>query len=169
MEKDEDENFVKTFDEFYTTNHIQIMKSLLPYLSSNARETIPVLIKFLEFQDALQKKKEGCSPWNCIVTPKEIDHSNLINIYQVVQKYLSPDEDHICQQIIQLKSQIENMKQMQQMFELFQEMDLSSLNQDQQEVKKDEATFSQDTDKKEDHVESNMDMFKLLQFLKDIS
>lgn len=166
MEKDEDENFVKTFDEFYTTNHIQIMKSLLPYLGSNAREIMPIIIKYLELQDALQKRKNGCSPWNCIVTPKECNDLDLANIYQCVKKYLSPSEDQTCKQIIQMKSQIENIKQMQQMFELFQDINLSGSSEEGTSEAENTKENIESTGQNDD---STIDIIKLMQFMKDFS
>lgn len=152
MEKDEDENFVKTFDSFYTNNHIQIMKSLLPYLGSKARDTFPVIIKYLELQDTIRKMKSGCNPLNNMCQTAEINLNDLTSIYQAVKPYLSPDEEQACMQIIQFKSQIDNIKQMQEMISLFQEF--------------------QSTEQTESCCEESnqeIDFMKLMQFMKDLS
>lgn len=49
-EQDNDNDYVLVFDHFYTNNHIQIMKTLLPYIDSAAMPMLPVMIKYLELQ-----------------------------------------------------------------------------------------------------------------------
>ena len=151
MKKEDEENFVKIFDEFYTNNHIQIMKSLLPFLGEKQRVNMPVLIKFLELQDAMQKQKKGCHPWDCVEVSPVTELTDFIPVYQSIQKYLSASENETIQQLLQLKSQMDNIKQMQQMFEMFQEMNGSE----------DNCPL--------DGEDSNMDIMKLMQFMKDFS
>ena len=151
MKKEDEENFVKIFDEFYTNNHIQIMKSLLPFLGEKQRVNMPVLIKFLELQDAMQKQKKGCHPWDCVEVSPVNELTDFIPVYQSIQKYLSASENETIQQLLQLKSQMDNIKQMQQMFEMFQEMNGSE----------DNCPL--------DGEDSNMDIMKLMQFMKDFS
>lgn len=151
MKKEDEENFVKIFDDFYTNNHIQIMKSLLPFLSEKQRVHMPVFIKFLELQDAMQKQKAGIHPWKTASAPPVRELIDLIPIYHSVQQYLSASENENIQQMIQLKSQMDNMKQMQQMFALFQDMTQTEEN---------------DGENKED---SSPDIMKLMEFMKDFS
>ncbi len=151
MKKEDEENFVKIFDEFYTNNHVQIMKSLLPFLGEKQRVNMPVLIKFLELQDAMQKQKKGCHPWDCVEVSPVKELTDFIPVYQSIQKYLSASENETIQQLLQLKSQMDNIKQMQQMFEMFQEMNGSE----------DNCPL--------DGEDSNMDIMKLMQFMKDFS
>ena len=49
-EQDNDNDYVLVFDHFYTNNHIQIMKTLLPYIDSAAMPMLPVMIKYMELQ-----------------------------------------------------------------------------------------------------------------------
>ena len=42
-EQDNDNDYVLVFDHFYTNNHIQIMKTLLPYIDSAAMPMLPVM------------------------------------------------------------------------------------------------------------------------------
>lgn len=151
MKKEDEENFVKIFDDFYTNNHIQIMKSLLPFLSEKQRVHMPVFIKFLELQDAIQKQKAGMHPWKTASAPPVRELTDLIPIYHSVQQYLSAGENENIQQMIQLKSQMDNMKQMQEMFALFQDMTQTEEN---------------DRENKED---STPDIMKLMEFMKDFS
>ena len=48
--EDNDNDYVLAFDHFYTTNHIQILKSLLPFMASESFPMLPVLIKYMELQ-----------------------------------------------------------------------------------------------------------------------
>lgn len=151
MKKEDEDDFVKIFDTFYTSNHIQIMKSLLPFLNEKQRGSMPVLIKFLELQDAIQKQKKGCNPWDCVAVSPIKELTDFVPLYQSVQKYLSANENENIQQLLQLKSQMDNIKQMQQMFEMFQEMNES------------------DSDCPSGGDDSSMDMMKLMQLMKDFS
>ena len=49
-EQDNDNDYVLVFDHFYTNNHIQIMKTLLPYIDSAAMSMLPVMIKYMELK-----------------------------------------------------------------------------------------------------------------------
>lgn len=146
-------NYVKIFDEFYTTNHIEILKTILPNLNISEQLFLPVVIKFLELEDAIIKQKTGCSPWNCRVTPTPEETKDFQKIFQALEPYLSPEEHQTLQQIIQFQSQMENFKQMQQMLSLFQEM-----NQDNRNEKNDCSSPFED---------NSMDLFKIMQLMKD--
>ena len=37
----EDNDYVLAFDHFYTNNHIQILKSLLPFMESGSSQMLP--------------------------------------------------------------------------------------------------------------------------------
>lgn len=153
MEKDNLINYVKIFDEFYTTNHIEILKTILPNLSLSEQLFLPVIIKFLELEDAISKQKSGCSPWNCRVLPPKEDAKNMEHIFQSIEPYLTPEEQQTVQQVMQFKSQIENMKQMQQMLSLFQELN--------QEMPK------ESNDEKKSFDDDSIDLLKIMQLMKE--
>ena len=153
METNDYINYVKIFDEFYTTNHIEILKTILPHLNLSEQLFLPVIIKFLELEDAIAKQKAGCCPWNCRVTPIHEDSGNFQQIYQAIEPYLTPSESQTIQQILQFKSQMENIKQMQQMMSLFQD-----LNQDNKTEEKDNSSPFDD---------NSLDLFKIMQLMKD--
>lgn len=48
---------VLLFDTLYTTNHIQMLKVLLPYIEAEQRNKIALLIKFQELQYTLHYTK----------------------------------------------------------------------------------------------------------------
>lgn len=153
METNDYINYVKIFDEFYTTNHIEILKTLLPHLSLSEQLFLPVIIKFLELEDAISKQKAGCCPWNCRVTPAREESDNFQQIFQAIQPYLTPSENQTIQQILQFKAQMENMKQMQQVLSLFQDLN--------QESKSEEKENSSPFD------DNSLDLFKIMQLMKD--
>ena len=61
-EQDNDNDYVLVFDHFYTNNHIQIMKTLLPYIDSAAMPMLPVMIKYLELQYTIKLVRKNTRP-----------------------------------------------------------------------------------------------------------
>lgn len=57
----EDNDYVLAFDHFYTTNHIQILKSLLPFMDNKNSSMMPALIKYMELQYTLSLIHKGNS------------------------------------------------------------------------------------------------------------
>ena len=49
-ELDDENDYTLVFDHFYTNNHIQILKSLLPFFDDQNTSFLPILIKYLELQ-----------------------------------------------------------------------------------------------------------------------
>lgn len=43
-------NKITAFDSLFTTNHIQMLKIMLPYIGSNAQKSLAVCIKYMELQ-----------------------------------------------------------------------------------------------------------------------
>ena len=61
-EQDNDNDYVLVFDHFYTNNHIQIMKTLLPYIDSAAMSMLPVMIKYMELQYTIKLIRKNARP-----------------------------------------------------------------------------------------------------------
>ena len=55
----DDNDYVMAFDHFYTTNHIQILKSLLPFMDNDNFRMLPVLIKYMELKYTLSMIGKG--------------------------------------------------------------------------------------------------------------
>ncbi len=118
-------DFVMAFDHFYTTNHIQILKSLIPFLGSNLAAMLPVFVKYLELKHAisLMNQKEvmrtpdmyHCSQITSLdkITPELVE-----NLYKSVHCYLTPEEDKKVQGIRNLMQTFASFQEMQQMMEL---------------------------------------------------
>lgn len=136
----EDNDYVLAFDHFYTTNHIQILKSVLPFMDNGSSGMLPALIKYMEFKYTLSLSKKGKDAFTGGIRacgaeygakPGSSPSENIENIYKAVRKYLSPGEEKSFQQMMSAINTMKNMREMQQMMELFQnaspDMDLSSM------------------------------------------
>lgn len=127
----EDNDYVLAFDHFYTTNHIQILKSLLPFMDNKNSSMMPALIKYMELKYTLSLINKGASGFDSGIRACGIPSDgksgtepveNIEHIYKAVRKYLAPGEEKGFQQIISVINTMKNMREMQQMVELFQNM-----------------------------------------------
>lgn len=121
-ELDNDNDYTLVFDHFYTNNHIQILKSLLPFFDTGASSYLPVLIKYLELQHTIELTKKGIQLPEPDIKAASKQAPNLEDIYQAIKKYLAPSEEKTLQQIINMMHTMENVKEMQKMMEFFQSM-----------------------------------------------
>lgn len=132
----EDNDYVLAFDHFYTTNHIQILKSLLPFMENGNFRMLPALIKYMEFQYTLSLLDKGAPSFSGAIHASSFDSGtkpaaktdpteSLEQIYKAVHKYLAPNEDQSFNQILSAIKTMKNLREMQQMMELIQ-----SLNSD---------------------------------------
>lgn len=127
----EDNDYVLAFDHFYTTNHIQILKSLLPFMDNGSFSMLPALIKYMEFEYTLSLINKGASSFSsgiraCSASsdskPSVDPAENIENIYKAIHKYLAPNEEKSFNQILSAFKTMKNMREMQQMIELFQSL-----------------------------------------------
>ena len=121
-EPEHDNDYVLAFDHFYTNNHIQILKSLLPYINSGKQSMLPVLIKYMELRHTILLIKEGQQPMPPNLSACSKDAPDLEEIYKAIRKYLAPNEDKSFQQIINMMHTMSNVREMQQMMEFMQSM-----------------------------------------------
>lgn len=128
----EDNDYVLAFDHFYTTNHIQILKSLLPFIPNESLQMLPAIIKYMELKYTLSLISSGKQPIHkdgisaCSEASSGPDADNagetLEQIYNAVRRYLAPDEEKSFNQILSVMRTMKNMREMQQMMELIQSM-----------------------------------------------
>lgn len=125
----EDNDYVLAFDHFYTTNHIQILKSLLPFVDSDNFRMLPVLIKYMELKYTLSQVGHGTPGFTNGIHASSLDTDSksnsdmtetIENIYKAVHKYLAPSEEKSFNQILSAMRTMKNVREMQQMMELFQ-------------------------------------------------
>ena len=130
QDNDRDNDYVCAFDHFYTTNHIQILKSLLPFIDSGRLSMLPVMIKYMELQYTISLMKKGRHPCMQTLSACSKENVDLEQIYHLIKKYLNSAESQRMQQIINMSNTISNFKEMQQMMELFQSMNTDSGSSD---------------------------------------
>lgn len=127
----EDNDYVLAFDHFYTTNHIQILKSLLPFMDNDNFRMLPALIKYMELKYTLTQIDKGIPGFTSGIHASSVDTDtktaidmaeNLENIYRAVHKYLAPSEEKSFNQILSAIRTMKNVREMQQMMELFQSL-----------------------------------------------
>ena len=121
-ELDDENDYTLVFDHFYTTNHIQILKSLLPFFHTGLFSYLPVLIKYLELQHTLKLTQKGMQPFEHGISIASNQAPDLDGIYKAVKNYLTPEEDKNIHSLLDMMHTMENVKEMQKMMELFQSM-----------------------------------------------
>ena len=121
-ESDYENDYTLVFDHFYTTNHIQILKSLLPFFDTGFSSYLPVLIKYLELQHTLELAKKGMQPVPPSIHAASKQAPDLVEIYKAIKKYLAPNEEQTLRQIIDMMHTMDNVKEMQKMMDFFQSM-----------------------------------------------
>ena len=159
-ELDNENDYTLVFDHFYTTNHIQILKSLLPFFHTGLFSYLPVLIKYLELQHTLELTKKRMQPLNHGIYAASNQSHDLDEIYKTIKKYLTPEEEKNIHQILDMMHTMENVKEMQKMMEFFQNMtgdDSSSVN-----------PFP-DLSMFENIMGNNMNMADIMQFFNNIN
>ena len=121
-ELDDENDYTLVFDHFYTNNHIQILKSLLPFFDDQNTSFLPILIKYLELQHTISLTMKGVHPMGHSIKASSKQSPNVEEVYHAIKKYLAPNEEKSFQQIINMMHTMDNVKEMQKMMELFQSM-----------------------------------------------
>ncbi len=109
-------NKVIAFDTLFSSNHIQMLKIILPCLDNQMQKTLAVYIKFLELQYTIDFYNKHPYPL-CGCMTKE-SSSDLNSICSELLPYCTEPEK---KQIMQLRSMWQNMEMVQ---EMTQTMDL---------------------------------------------
>ncbi len=106
---------ITQFDTLYTSNHIQILKILMPFFTPPMQKQIAVYIKYQELQTALNKTKQNqTAPFSQIPFA-----SNMEPLCDEISNFLDPQE---LQSLSQIKSTIKSFHDMQETMEMFQMM-----------------------------------------------
>lgn len=127
-----DEDYVSIFDHLYTNNHIQILKSLLPFMETSDTLYLPILIKYMELKytiSLLQHSRKNTTSNEIRIaqksTPNESKFNNNMNlndIYKIIHKYLAPNEDKAFSNILNTMQTIKNFQEMQSLMESFRKL-----------------------------------------------
>ena len=127
-----DEDYVSIFDHLYTNNHIQILKSLLPFMETSDTLYLPILIKYMELKytiSLLQHSRKNTTSNEIRIAQKSIpneskfnNNMNLNDIYKIIHKYLAPNEDKAFSNILNTMQTIKNFQEMQSLMESFRKL-----------------------------------------------
>lgn len=106
---------ITAFDSLFTTNRIQMMKILLPYLKADQQGALAVCIKMMELNYTLSffKNNPHAMP---VRLPQKSDTSR---IWDEILPFCGPAERG---KVENMKNMMQNMKQMQEMMETMQMM-----------------------------------------------
>lgn len=127
-----DEDYVSIFDHLYTNNHIQILKSLLPFMETSDTLYLPILIKYMELKytiSLLQHSRKNTTSNEIRIAQKSNPNEskfnsnmNLNEIYKIIHKYLAPNEDKAFSNILNTMQTIKNFQEMQSLMESFRKL-----------------------------------------------
>lgn len=134
---------VLLFDTLYTTNHIQMLKVLLPYIEAEQRNKIALLIKFQELQYTLHYTKNHTISL-LASEEKKNDKPDLVKMLSAILPYCTEAEQKMFKQLLNLKSNMDRYQEMVQMMKLL------------------EPILSSDDSKKEDSAKDDMDLSSIL-------
>lgn len=110
---------ITAFDTLYTTNHLQMMKILLPHLQADMQPAIAIYIKLNEFLFALRFSKESRHHVNSGSSQKEVDIQALIC---EISPYLNGNEKEMLKQLADMKDNMEKFQQISQMMQMMDGM-----------------------------------------------
>ena len=126
----DDNDYVMAFDHFYTTNHIRILKTLLPFMDNSGNSMLPAMIKYMELKYTLSVINSGKPHFPQGICASSITNNssfsdfsdNIEQICNAVRRYLTPSEEKHFDRIISVFRALKNVQEMQQMVELIQSM-----------------------------------------------
>ena len=101
--EEKDNDAVLLFDTLYTTNHIQMLKVLIPYLQEDMRNNIAIYIKFQEFQYTLEyTKKHIVSLYS--QSDRSLKDLDIPKIYNSIKPYCTESEKQMLSKIMNFKN-----------------------------------------------------------------
>ncbi len=105
-----DRSKVAAFDTLFSTNHIQMLKVMLPYMDNQAQKSMAVYIKFLELNYTIEFYKKNPYP-----------------LCGCMEKESSPDFLKMCGELLpycteEERKQIEQIRNIMQSMEMYKEM-----------------------------------------------
>ena len=110
---------ITAFDTLYTTNHLQILKILLPFIQRDLQPHIAVYIKLNEFLFSLRFSKESQPCKDSDACKKEVNIQALIC---KISPYLSGNEKEMIKKLAEMKDNMEKFKQISQMMQMMEGM-----------------------------------------------
>ena len=121
MEKQETD-CITAFDTLYTTNQLQMLKILLPYMQPDMQSYIAVYIKLNELLVALHFSRECSSHSPVSHSKKDLNLSVLIC---ELSPFLNKEEKDMLLKISEMKETMENFQQISQLMQMMEGQDSS--------------------------------------------
>ena len=101
---------VIAFDTLFCTNHIQMLKVILPYMDNQTQKAMAVYIKFLELNYTIEfLKKHPCSLCGCMEKEPSAD------IYKICSELLPYCTENEKKQLEQIRSILQSMEMYREM------------------------------------------------------
>ncbi|MCM1124659.1 MAG: hypothetical protein NC416_18950 [Eubacterium sp.] len=125
--KNEEATNVMAFDALYTTNQIQKLKVLLPYIEPSMQKHLAVYIKYMELQYTLNHvRRHPFQISGCSISSGE--KPDLRSLCRQLCLYSSPEEIRQLEQMQNMLQTMETMQEMSQTISALQEIfpDLSA-------------------------------------------
>ena len=108
---------VTAFDALYTSNQMQMLKIVLPYMQENLQRLIAIYIKFSELMIALRFANSASAA--SFPVRKETDISGML---KYLSPYLSDSEREMMNQFSSMQENMEQFKQMSALMQMMNEM-----------------------------------------------
>lgn len=129
-DKREEASNVMAFDALYTTNQIQKLKVLLPYIEPSMQKHLAVYIKYMELQYTMNlTKRHTVTLCGCGLSQPE--KPDLRKLCKELSLYSTPEEIRQLEQIQNILQTMETVQEMSQtmnaMQEIFPDMNMDSL------------------------------------------
>ena len=119
--KNEEATNVMAFDALYTTNQIQKLKVLLPYIEPSMQKHLAVYIKYMELQYTMKHvKRHPFQISGCSISSDE--KPDLRSLCRQLSLYSSPEEIRQLEQLQNMFETLETMQEMTQTMSALQEI-----------------------------------------------
>ena len=118
---------VSAFDTLFTTNHIQMMKIIMPFLDASGQRSIAVYIKYMELQYTISYFQKHTSPPFPIRQDsgsgsQQFSQEVCRQVCHEIMPYCSPEEKKKMEQVENLFSAMKNYQEMMEMFSMMKEI-----------------------------------------------
>lgn len=124
MERNEHDK-ITAFDTLFTTNHIQMLKIVMPYMDIPIRRQMAVYIKYLELRYTLSYYSSHCVELcGCSMNPMSSSKKEDFNISKICSEilpYCTAEEKQKVEQFAGLFRSMEMYREMSQTFEMMKD------------------------------------------------
>lgn len=102
----EQESYKTEYDEQIQTRELQMLKSMLPFVSNKNQMTLAMLIQYIEFQNTLKMFQKNTDILSAASFTSESDRRNAM--LQTMRRFCTPKERETIDNILNIINVIEN-------------------------------------------------------------